>query len=269
MDVKTTENTQHDPLEGVTAEGMIITGAHSTRIVLEFIPLIDKAVRELGSLTEASSLYLYGSVATGTARRGHSDVDLVSIDLDPSIARTLSEALSIEFSHLCRSVEIGPGQSSNYLGLDDESYGNRVFLRHYCVHLAGPDIRASLPDFAADELAARGFNGDIGIHAEKWRTELVQDGSTALLARRIGRKTLYAAGSLVSIHDHTWTTDRVAATQRWGEVRPELADGLRTLLSWSSTVFSAPTHAEIQIVIDGVVAKVVDDFAQRIGLWTR
>jgi hypothetical protein len=258
---------RHDPRERVTAEGIIETGAHRNNFALEFLSVLDTAVEQLRALKSDCSLYVYGSVATGTARVGFSDVDLLSVDLDTQSACTLGEKLSTQFRDVCRSVEIGAGQPSGYVGTDDESYGNRVFLRHYCVHLTGPDIRANLPDFRADAPAARGFNGDIGIHAKKWRAELSQTEDLAPLGRRIARKTLLAVSGLVSIHDHIWTTDRVAAAQRWREVVPEFADELNTLLIWSNTLSPQLSDAEIRTMLDGVVAKVVDDFTHQIGLW--
>jgi hypothetical protein len=56
-------------------------------------------------------------------------------------------------------------QRSNFSHESDEAYGGRVFLRHYCVHLVGPDLHSALPDFTADVRAARGFNGDIAQNA--------------------------------------------------------------------------------------------------------
>ncbi len=259
----------HDPLEGVTSSGMIVTGAHRSRIPVDFKPVLDKAVEPLRSFEGAHSLYVYGSVATGTARVGYSDVDLVTVGLDAATSRTMGETLSVDFSTLCRSVEVGAAQPSAYWGSDDKAYGNRVFLRHYCVHLAGPDIGADLPDFPADQAAARGFNGDIGLYADGWRTELLRSAEPGSLGRRIARKTLLAVSGLVSVHDSTWTTDRLAAALRWGVVMPRLARSLDTLLAWSSEGSSGQSRAEVQDVLDGVVADVVDDFASQIGLWSR
>ena len=259
----------HDPLEGVTSAGMIVTGADRGRIPVDFKPVIDNAVERLGSFEGAHSLYVYGSVATGTARVGYSDVDLVTVGLDAATSRRLGETLSADFPKLCRSVEVGAAQPSAYRGSDDKAYGNRVFLRHYCVHLAGLDIRDGLPDFPADRAAARGFNGDIGLYADRWRTELLRSADPGSLARRIARKTLLAVSGLVSIHYSIWTTDRVAAARRWGVVVPRLASSLDTLLAWSSEESTRRSRTEVQNVLDGVVADVVDDFAGQIGLWNR
>ena len=76
------------------------------------------------------------------------------------------------FRALCRAVEIGPAQPEDFVGSGDEAYGLRVFLRHYCVQLAGEPWTDLAPAFPADVCAARGFNGDVGAHVRRWREAL-------------------------------------------------------------------------------------------------
>jgi hypothetical protein len=75
-----------DPDEGVAADGTIRTGARRSRVPAAFEPVLADAVALAGD--GGASLYVYGSVATGTVRYGSSDVDLLSIDL-PSLLRHL------------------------------------------------------------------------------------------------------------------------------------------------------------------------------------
>jgi hypothetical protein len=260
-------NPGRDPFEGVSTDGIITTGARRSRISVEFRPVLERAVEHLNSIEGTHSLYVYGSVATGSARVGSSDVDLVTIGLDGATSRRLGETLTADFAGLCRGVEIGPAQLSGYEGSGDEAYGNRVFLRHYCVHLAGPDVAHGLPEFPADRAAARGFNGDIGLCADRWRAEVLRAADPAVLGRRIARKTLLAVAGLVSVHDRTWTTDRFAAARRWAMTRPRLASPLDTLVAWGSGGEVRPSPSEVQRALDGVVAEVVDEFRSRIGLW--
>lgn len=257
---------RHDPLEGVSVDGMIATGARRSRISSAFEPVIAQAVAQ--ALHGQHSLYVYGSVATGMARLGSSDVDLVTIGLDPASAAAMARQLGAAFPGLCRGVEVGPAQRSDYEGSSDEAYGNRVFLRHYCVHLAGPDVGHGLPDFPADAAAARGFNGDIGLGLDRWRMELARKSFLGSLGRRVARKTLLAVAGLVSIHDCTWTTDRAASARRWGLIKPEVAAALQQLVALSNVgTAGSPSRSEVQGLLDGVVADVVDDFKSRIGLW--
>lgn len=255
-----------DPLEGVSPIGTITTGVSRERIAVSFQPVLDAAVAAVQAAHDAASLYVYGSVATGLAQPPNSDVDLLTIELLSTEARSIARELSQRFVGLCRAVAIAPAQRLDFSPDTDEGYGGRVFLKHYCLHLTGPDLHSDLPDFAADARAARGFNGDIAEHAERWRTELDEDGDPARVGLRLARKTLFAVTGLVSVHDDTWTTDRTTAAPRWAEVEPALADDLQMLLAWAGRR-DAPDRASVRAALDGIVARVVAAFQNSIGLW--
>jgi hypothetical protein len=254
-----------DPLEGVAADGTIATGADRSRVPAAFEPVLaDAAAFAIGC---GASLYVYGSVANGTVRRGLSDVDLLSVGLADLVG--VSQVLTGRYAGVCRGVEISAVTVADLAGDSDAAYGNRVFLRHYCVHLEGPDPSAALPAFPADARAARGFNGDIARCRQRWRQAL-ESGAAAedLLGVRAARKTLLAVAGLVSVHDRTWTTDRARAVRRWGEIEPGLADPLRVLLSWATTERRpAPEEVRLALADDAIVAAVVSRFDRLIGLW--
>ena len=265
-EVSSTAYQPHDPLEGVGPDGVIVTGARRSAVQPEFLPVLTQAIERLNSADHGVSVYVYGSVATGMARIGSSDVDLVTIGADAAQARQLASDLSAAHRGLCRGVEIGPARFSDYEGGSDEAYGNCVFLKHYCVHLSGPDPARTLPSYQANRAAARGFNGDIGFRAAQWRTVL-KDVPPPSLARRVARKTLFAVSGLVSVYDARWTTDRVESAQRWSAIRSDMADELGTLVSWAFSSHVRVTTSEIQDVLDGAVVELVAEFNRRIGLW--
>jgi hypothetical protein len=254
-----------DPWESVAADGTIVTGADRMRVPAAFEPVLADAAALADE--DGASLYVYGSVANGTVRAGRSDVDLLSVGLpDPLGAGRL---LSARYAGLCRGVEISAATAADLVGDTDSVHGFRVFLRHYCVHLTGPDPSAGLPAFPADARAARGFNGDIARHWRRWRHALESGAVPAdLLGVRAARKTLLAVAGLVSVRDRTWTTDRARAARRWGEIEPALAAPLRLLLSWA-TAERSPASEEVPPALadDGVVATVAGRFADLIGLW--
>lgn len=250
-----------DPEERLNPDGTIRTGARRDRVPAEFEPVLVAAVEAFRGLSdELAELHLFGSVATGMARLGVSDVDLVAIGVPEQWARDIGAALAARFVDLCRGVEIGPGRPADFRGDGDAAYGNRVFLRHYCVPLAGPDALRSQEPFPGDARAARGFNGDIGRCLDAWRSDADP--------RRVARKTLLAAAGLISVHYRTWTTDRGTAARRWAELDPDRAADIARLLTWAegSRVASA---AELAAVLErnGVVAAVVHRFAAEVGLW--
>lgn len=254
-----------DTMEGVAPDGTITTGARRDRVSATFEPVLRDAIDWVQGCT--SSLYVYGSVANGTARAPTSDVDLLAIDL--SDAPTLGHALTPRHADVCRSVEVATATSVGLTGESDAAYGNRVFLRHYCVHLTGANPAGELPAFPADARAARGFNGDLAQHALRWRRSPEDDPDAAkVLGRRIARKTLLAVAGLVSVHDHTWTTDRAYAVSRWSEVEPWLSIDLQRLHAWV-TGPDEPSSDDVKAVLGerGVVDLVIERFADVVGLW--
>lgn len=260
-----------DPGEGVAADGTITTSADRSLVPERFWPALSAAV---AAITEAASdppsapsVYVYGSVATGQARPAHSDVDLLTVGLAPGRAAELGRELSRQFSGLCRGIEIAAMMPGDLAGETDEAYGNRVFVRHYCVHLAGQDHARGLPRFPADGRAARGFNGDIALHAARWRAALAAGDEAQQVGRRLARKSLLAVAGLVSVHDATWTTDRARAADRWAVIDPELRAALPELLAWSDGQALPGGRRDVQRMLDVATARIVAAFAETIGLW--
>jgi hypothetical protein len=249
----------------MAADGTIVTGADRSRVPAAFEPVLADAAAFAAE--SGASLYVYGSVANGTVRPGSSDVDLLTVDL-PDAAQ-VGQSLSRRYAGLCRGVEIAAATAADLAGEADAAYGFRVFLRHYCVHLTGPDPSAGLPAFPADVRAARGFNGDIARHWRRWRRELESGAVDAgPLGARAARKTLLAVAGLVSVHDRTWTTDRARAARRWGEIEPAFAASLAGLLTWA-TAERRPSPEEVSGVLaaHGIVGAVVERFSELIGFW--
>lgn len=256
-----------DPLEGLSESGTIRTGVDITNVAADFRPVHQAVTASVRMHAPTASVYAYGSVVTGQARVGVSDVDLLTIGLPTGDAREIGTELSTRFANVCRGVEIGAAQGGDFVGESDESYGNRVFLRHYCVLLEGSDVHRPQHDFAGDRRAARGFNGDIGRHARQWRAALDADHDVGPLAQRIARKSLLAVAGLVSVHDHTWTTDRETSAARWSDIDPGNDAGLAQLVSWAP----APPNAPVELVrdaLEGTVGAIVSAFSELIGLWS-
>jgi uncharacterized protein len=250
----------HDPQEGVTPGGLIRTGATRDAIARTWTAVLRAAV---DAAAGRGSLYVYGSVATGCAVAPTSDVDLLSLGLPPREAERITVDLSPRFSNVCREVSIAPAAWEELEADGDEGYGLRVFLRHYCVHLAGDDPAGHLPAFPADRRAARGFNGDIAQHLRRWQLDADDDADVARLGTRIARKTLLAVAGIVSVRDATWTTDRRASARRWNVLEP--GTPVDTLVRW----LDAPPrdHTTIHRALEGPVADVVRSFQSEIGLW--
>lgn len=236
------------------------------RIPAEFAGVVDAARREFARLEPdaGAELLLYGSVATGQARVGASDVDLVTAGIDQAAAAELGAGLTARFAGVCRGVGVAALPADGHLGAGDEAYGNRVFLRHYCVPLFGPDLLRGQREYQGDAAAARGFNGDIAQRLQVWRS--AEPGPA--LGVGLARKTLLAVAGLVSITEGCWTTDRETAAHSWARHRPALREDLALLLSWADqTAVDSDDELERIRSVDGPLQAIVDDFATLIGLW--
>ena len=253
----------HDPQEGVTPDGLIRTGAAHGAIASTWTPVLQDAVAAVDAVAGGASLCVYGSVATGCAVVPSSDVDLLSVGMPARQARRLAAELSVRYRDWCREVSIAPASWAQVAADSDEGLGLRVFLRHYCVHLAGDDLADGLPAYRADRRAARGFNGDLAEHLERWALEVDDEADAARLATRIARKTLLAVAGLVSLRDATWSTDRRTAASRWNELEPGAS--VEVLVEWLDT--PPGDRTAIREVLEGPVAEVLRSFRWEIGLW--
>lgn len=251
----------HDPREGVTPTGMVRTGASRAAMVAVYDEVLRAAEHEVA---EGGALYVYGSVATGTAVVPTSDVDLLAVGIASGEAARICAELSARFRTKCREVSVAPATWEELASDSDEAHGLRVFLRHYCVHLAGPDPGSELREYPADIRAARGFNGDIARHARRWRTTLENGGDIPALGTRIARKTLLAVAGIVSMRDATWSTDRRASATRWNDLEPDSRVG--ALVAWLDVPPRNP--AAVDRALRGPVTAVVRAFEAEIGLWS-
>ncbi|HZA03084.1 MAG TPA: nucleotidyltransferase domain-containing protein, partial [Propionibacteriaceae bacterium] len=95
-----------DPGEGVAPDGTITTGVGRENVPDPYLPLLADAPAAVTGDVDDATVYLYGSVATGQARRRHSDVDLLAVELDRSAATAINTTLSARYRELCREVEL-------------------------------------------------------------------------------------------------------------------------------------------------------------------
>ena len=117
-------------------------------------------------------------------------------------------------------VEVAAATAEDLAGDTDAAYGCRVFLRHCCFHLPGPDPSAALPAFlrtptllAVSTATSASISGDGGRAG-------VRDGGRGPAGCPVARKALLAVAGLVSVHDDTRTTGRSRAVRRSGELDP-------------------------------------------------
>src|SRR4051812_50219544 len=97
-----------DPLEGVAPDGSITTGVSRARVPPAFAPVVTAAVAAVHVARPDATLLLYGSVATGRACAGPSDVDLGGGGLPAPAAAGGGGGASAPVPARCRGGEVGP-----------------------------------------------------------------------------------------------------------------------------------------------------------------
>jgi uncharacterized protein len=255
-----------DPLEGVSAAGTIVTGADAARVPPAYTTLLREAVETLThTLGDAAhSIYLYGSVATGRARPPSSDLDLVVVlgELLPAAVRRVADDLSARNRHLVREVGIGSVDLETLSRQDLVGEAERCFLKHYTVHLAGPDLRDAYPRCGASERLAAGFNGDLRTVLAHVRPRLTQERDVLerdALARRACRRILMAAATLLSVREGGWSTDRGTAVELIGRHAPQFEALAADALTWSEQ--GAPADpAGVTDIVDHLGGWLADEY---------
>jgi hypothetical protein len=229
-----------DPAEGVDADGVIVTGAAADRVPAVYLPVLADCTALLVQVfgDRLHSLYLYGSVATGQARPPRSDLDLIAVwssDSIPAEAAAVAAELSARHAAMVREVALGSSTLADVFADDRDGLGGRCFLRHYCVCLAGSDLRPSLPPCRPSRAVADGFNDDVPALVRRWRAELDAAHTTAdvaAVARAAARKLLRVTATLESAEHGGWTTDQVAGAELLAVHHPEWTDVARLAVGW-------------------------------------
>lgn len=198
----------HDPLEGVDEDGRIVTGVAIERIPDAFAELVREATvslqRGLGSALHA--VHLYGSVATGQAIPGRSDLDLVVVLADgaddqriPSPDDVVADLVD---PSLVRGIGVGAVALRVLTAGDRNAWAERAFLDTYTVRLAGDPLPGEPVRPVADRSLADAWAGDLLTVLPR-----VADGHVPA-PTSLGRRLLMTAAMLASVEAGGWSTDR-------------------------------------------------------------
>ncbi|WP_157180823.1 nucleotidyltransferase domain-containing protein [Actinopolymorpha alba] len=238
-----------------------------TKVSVLYEPVLadarDTISATLGS--ELHGLYLYGSVATGQATAPTSDLDLsaiVTTERALDQCRLLGEELSARHRSTVREVGISAGLLETLLAPNAEGRAERCFLKHYCINVAGIDLRPDLPRFRPDTTIAREFIGDlqgkIALFGDRLRdAESAADVSAVALL--VGRRLLMAAAVLHSVINGTWSTARIEGARLLDEHHPTYRRHTHRALAWlnlsSQPIDAGPTvhppgREEVKDVLD-------------------
>jgi len=203
------------------------------RIQREFRPVVaaarDRLLAAFGP--RMTSAYLYGSVPRGTARPGHSDLDLLialreePTDEDRSKADALATALDEEFAQI---DGVGPLLLSRARVLSDlERHDLGWFVACLCTPLLGEDLAEYLPRYRPDSLLARETNGDLALFLPRWRARVARGDDPRTLDRLISRHLVRTGFTLVMPRWQGWTSDLRRMAEVFGTYYPRWAATMR------------------------------------------
>ncbi len=222
-----------DPLEGIDADGFITTGADARRIPTGYRDVIADCARTAGKELGRSlyGLYLYGSVATGQAVMPQSDIDLYAVVRSSEaigLCGQIAERLTMRHRRAVRDV----GIARYTLDYVQQNVAERCFLKHYCVPIAGIDLRSGLAKCRPSAAIAREFIGD--------------------LSRVRPRGLLRSAAVLFSFATGGWSTARENGAELIAKRAPQYADAARHMLA--ETPVDDDTVDELRSWLTGQIA---------------
>lgn len=241
-----------DPAEGTDSDGFLTTGVDIGHVKEPYGAVITDARDTLCAALsdDLHGLYIYGSVVTGQARPPGSDLDLAAIvrsrtakDRCPELSRELSQ----RHHRVVSEVGVAAAVLTEVLSPDSAGRAERCFLKHYCVHVAGIDMRPELPRCQPDRVLARGFVGDLDGALAAFRRRFEPMGSETevwALAAAMSRRLLLAAAVLYSAVEGIWTTDRAIGARLFADRYPDRSREAMLALSLSHRSWSSVEGVE-------------------------
>ncbi|WP_047285894.1 nucleotidyltransferase domain-containing protein [Pseudomonas protegens] len=258
-----------DSAFGVDADGLIALAAEPP-LQPEYRALLDElcAALTVPASPPLHSLYLYGSVARGTARPGASDLDLCLILQDPAgpaaclHLENLRQALQVRHP-LVSKIDFDIGNLNQVLETQNlDSWG--YWLKHHCRCLWGEDLRSRFAPFRPSREIALAVNGDFlaVLYDYAERIDREQTPADVLrLQRQASRKLVRATNLLRQKQEPSWPQSLDEHVRLFVQHYPEMAgpidefrqaaeatapagagfsDRLRQMAQWMSQALAPP-----------------------------
>ena len=248
---------------GVDENGVIITEVSVDKITPQFKRVVDSVLHEIlhELASQLDSAYLYGSIATGKAIEGKSDLDMILVfkeKVDEELSKkifVLEEKLTKEYELILRDVGLATTCVADALS-EKERLGGLCFLKHLSVCIYGNDLTKDVPGFKPSKDISKGFNGDIAknIKSSKAKIENAPSGQELRkLSRSLSKKVIRTGFSLVMPRSGSWTTNLQISVDIFLRYYPKKAVEMNTVLEWSR--------------IGSEDKKTIIEFIDTFGLW--
>ncbi len=228
---------------GVDKNGFIVTEVSTSKVKPIFRPVVkyvlDTIIKQFDS--QLDGVYLYGSVATGKAIKGKSDLDILLVfKHGPSKAITdninkLEKLLSKKYSTLLRGVGLATTSVQEIMS-PKEKYGFLCYIKHLCVCIHGNDLTKKVSKYKPTKAVAKGFNGDIAKKLGSSKAKLQKSTKKQEIANQsqeIGKKIIRSGFSLVMPRAKSWTTNLQKSVDTFIHYYPDKAEDMIKVLEWT------------------------------------
>jgi len=220
--------------------------------------------RVLTHFPDPNGLYLYGSVPRGTAVPASSDLDALLVltreptDADRATLDMIERRLESAHPHV---VGVGILVCSRERALSEaERYDAGFFVRCLCTPLHGEDLATHLPRYRPSTRLARDTNGDIADALARARADV---GDRRVLCRRLARKMIRTALTLVMPRWNGWTSDMALTHQVVSGYYPTWREPLRRTIRLARE----PEADAVEFLLEfGVL--ITREYARQVGLKT-
>ena len=196
---------------------MVLGVIDSTRpLQVEYQPVINEINRALnkGLGSNLHSLYLYGSVARGTAKLGQSNLDIIVVTRQElggnktALFNTLRWRFQSKYPFIT-DINLKTALVRDVASLDSLfSWG--FLLRHCAICLHGEDLGECFGDYEPSWEIAKYWNMDIGDRLAWSRDKIVKaqsDSEQIEAQKQVAKKLLRAAYGVVMYRDKGWFDD--------------------------------------------------------------
>ncbi|WP_404459708.1 nucleotidyltransferase domain-containing protein [Sutcliffiella horikoshii] len=225
---------------GLDGSGYIVRDVGLEKIPYAYQKCIQETIESLHILLPnlLHSVYVYGSVARGDAKKGKSDLDILvifNLDLhynEQQRVKKLAESLSQKYHSLVRDV--GIAKTTLDYCMDPNNYHEQAFLRELCVCVDGEDLRTNFGPYKLTEDIAIRFNGDIAEVSERYIKKLkgATDAEFHVTTQGFSRKLIRTFYSMVMARSQMWSTKLEEQAEIFLQYFPEKKDVVQTFQEW-------------------------------------
>jgi predicted nucleotidyltransferase len=233
---------------GIDDNGFIITEVSVDKITPQHKTIVDEVLSAIVEklTSQIGGIYLYGSVATGKAIEGKSDLDILIVlkeTPDKSLSeeiKSLESTLSEKYEPMLRGVGLTV-TSIPEVTSEKERYGYMCYIKHLCVCVYGNDITKDTLSFTPSKEIAKGFNGDITEVLKSYKDKIEKSTSELelkKLSQEVSKKIVRTGFSLVMPRSGSWSTDLQSSFDTFVYYYPEKAKDMNVVLEWARGCFS-------------------------------